>query len=374
MYYRMVIKTTVKDYMNDISCDYIYSFYKASHHLDRIKKLRKHQLIIPTQVQLDVTNECNQHCPYCIYRMNKNTGLNPNFNAHNYIPFKRMVNLLNELREMGVPAIQYTGGGEPMYHPNFIEILKETIDRDFDWSLVTNGVTDELDELIKYLKEATWIRVSVDASCAETYKKTHGTSVSDFDKVLNFIRTLVQETSQTTVGVSFLASPLNYKELIDTVKLFKDLGCANIRLSVIYTSRGIELYKKNWGEIVESAQKAKKLETDSFKVFDAIYSHLQNLDTSKRDYKFCGYQYFTAVIGADQEVYPCCTLKYDKATSFGNLKANTFKGVWFGKKHQAWLNSNYLQAVCDKHPCWMDSKNEFIGYLIKENPPHVNYI
>lgn len=354
--------------------DFTYSPYKASYHLGRIEQLRKGELIIPTQVQIDLTNECNHNCPYCIYRMNKNTGLNPTFNSHDYIPPGRAIKLLDELKEVGVPAIQYTGGGEPQYYPEFTTILKETVDRGFDWSLVTNGAVFNLDKNLEYFKKATWIRVSVDAANAETHKKMHGTSATDFDNVLNFIKTLIKECPQTTIGVSFLASPINYDEIIDATQLFKGLGCSNIRLSVVYTSRGIELYREKWSRILEDAQKAKRLETESFKVFDSIYPHLQNLDTSKRDYKFCGYQYFTAVIGADQEVYPCCTLKYDHSTSFGSLVNQKFQDVWFGEKHKNWLGSNYLNTVCDQHPCWMDNKNEFISYIIHSNPPHVNYV
>ena len=99
------------------------------------------------------------------------------------------------------------------------------------------------------------------------------------------------------------------------------------------------------------------------------------MDFRQKGYTFCGYQHFTGVVGADLEVYPCCTLKYNAAgTSFGSLKEQSFKDIWYGPKRKAWLKRDHLKEVCDKNPCWMDKKNEFISYLIHPNPPHVNYI
>ena len=46
---------------------------------------------------------------------------------------------LVEMKEMGAKGISFTGGGESMLHPNFIEILQHTKDTGFDVGLITNG-------------------------------------------------------------------------------------------------------------------------------------------------------------------------------------------------------------------------------------------
>ena len=353
---------------------YIYSSYKAAHHQDRIKKLRKGELIVPTQAQIDITNECNHHCPNCICKFYKKIGLNSTFDNHEYIPIQRIVTILDELKEVGVLAIEYTGGGEPQYHKDFSTILKETIDRGFEWSLVTNGAVSNLSRDLKYFKKAKWIRISVDASCPKTHASMHGTSLDDFDKVVKFVKTLVDKCPGIEIGISFLVSPLNYKEIVDVTKMFKDIGCLNIRFVVIYNPQGMKLYDGIWEKIVELMGEAKKLETNVFKIFDLIHLTSQDMITYKRNYSFCGYQQFTTTIGADQNVYPCCTLRYNKNTSLGDLSKQNFKDIWFGEKRRKWLKSNYLERLCNNHSCLMDRKNEFIEYLVQENPPHVNYI
>ena len=354
--------------------DSIYSPYKASHHQARIEQLRRGELIVPTQAQIDITNECNHRCPNCICRFYKKIGLNATYDTSMYIPIERIVKILDELKEVGVPSIEYTGGGEPQCHKDFSTILKETIARGFEWSLVTNGAMSNLSRDLEYFKKAKWIRISVDASSAKTHSIMHGTSTDDFDKVVQFVKTLVNECPNTIIGVSFLVSPLNYKEIINATEMFKDLGCSNMRFAVIYNPKGMKIYDRIWDKIVELMSKAKKLETEKFKVFDLIRLTSNDMITYKRYYSFCGYQHFTTIIGADQNVYPCCTLRYNEKASLGNLAEQSFKDILFGEKRRKWLKSNYLEDVCSNHSCLMDRKNEYIEYLVQENPPHVNYI
>jgi len=352
----------------------IYSPYKACHHPMRIEQLKAGKLIVPTQAQLDITNECNHCCPNCICRLYKKTGLNALYDNCQSIPTGRVIKILDELNEAGVEAIEFTGGGEPQAHLDFSTIIEATINRGLEWSLVTNGALSNLPRDLKFFKKASWIRVSVDASCSKTHSIMHGTSTKDFDKVLNFVSTLAKECHDVVIGVSFLVSPVNYKEIVVATQMFKDMGCSNIRFSVVYNPIGMDIYNGIWDDIVILMKEAKRLETTKFKVFDLIHSTSNDMITFKRDYSFCGYQHFTTIIGADQNLYPCCTLRYNKYTSLGSLEEHSFKELWFGKKRKEWLKSNYLEGICSNHSCLMDRKNEFIEYLVQENPPHINYL
>ena len=91
----------------------IYSPFKVVHNMDRIEDLKNGINIMPTQVQIDLTNSCNHRCAYCFYRCARNEYLNALFNDQDRIPYEIMVSLIDELRKLGIGAIQYTGGGEP---------------------------------------------------------------------------------------------------------------------------------------------------------------------------------------------------------------------------------------------------------------------
>ena len=351
----------------------LYSPYKAAHHLERIQALREGSLIFPTQVQVDLTNGCNHQCPYCFYRCARNEELNAKFDLADTIPTERMLSLIDELVEAKVPAIQYTGGGEPLTHPDFYKILTHTIRKELEWSLVTNGALLQKC-FVDFYKTATWIRISVDAATPSTYARSQGCPAEEFEKVCANIQALVKNCPQTEIGLSFVVNPINYKEIVAFKKLAEDLGVQNIRYSVSYTPRGIEIFKEHWEEVLSLSREVRTSGNGKLQVFDMIESHLEDLDMKRKGYSDCGYQHFTAVVGANLELYPCCTLKYSSCVSLGNLKEASFKDVWFGKARTDWLGSSYMKRVCNNKPCWMDKKNEFISYLLSNNPPHINYI
>lgn len=351
----------------------IYSNYKAAHHLDKISNLRRAEPVWPTQVQIDLTNACNHRCPYCFYRCARNKYLNATFDEKDSISYERIKMLLEEFATYGILAVQYTGGGEPLMHPEFYSILEDTIKNKIEYALVTNGALIDLNRMDLF-KKATWIRISMDAITPGIYAKSHNTNESDLDHVFNVINAMVSNCPDVTLGVSFVVNPMNFNEIVETTRIVRDLGVDNIRLSVAYTPKGIGLYREIWSTIETLTHRAKELETRHFKVFNLIASHLENLDLRQKGYSFCGYQHFTAVIGADLEVYPCCTLKYNSISRLGNLKEKTFYDVWMGATRAEWLKRDHLKEVCDKNPCWMDKKNEFISYLISQDPPHKNYI
>jgi MoaA/NifB/PqqE/SkfB family radical SAM enzyme len=352
----------------------IYSPFKAARHTERIEKLMRGELILPTHIQIDITNECNHRCAYCFYRVARNETLNALFYEDDSISLDRMKTLLDEFKEIGIPSIQYTGGGEPMAHPDFYEILKRTIENGLEYALVTNGDFDLEDKWFSLFKKAAWIRVSLDAFYKETYARSQGTSEEGFERVIKNIKAINENCPHIVMGISFVINPINYREILLAAKLAKDLGVDNIRLSVAYTPRRAELFDSRWHEIESQAAEATELEDGKFRVFNLVSAHLETLQYKKKGYGICGYQHFTTAIGADGVLYPCCTLKYNPLSAFGNIKEKTFLEIWEGETRRAWLKSNHLKNVCNKNPCWMDRKNQFISYLVTKRVKHENFV
>lgn len=351
----------------------IYSPFKAVRHEDRINKMRRGEMVFPTHAQIDITNACNHRCPYCFYRVARNETLNALFHEDDFIPRETMIRFLDELSELNIPAVQYTGGGEPLFHPDFREILTHTIRKGFEYALVTNGGLVDA-SWIPLFRHAAWIRFSLDAASEEIHARSQGTSGKEFEKTIKTIEHIVRDCPDVIMGISFVINPINYREIFKAAEQAKALGAHNIRLSIAYTPKGPSLLSRQWGEIESQAARAKELEDDNFKVFNLVLSHLETLQYKKKGYKTCGYQYFTVAIGADGVVYPCCTLKYNPVSAFGNINKESFLDIWQGEKRTEWLEANYLKNVCDKNPCWMDRKNQFISYLVSNRVQHENFV
>lgn len=340
----------------------VYSSFKAAYHLDRIKALRKNEIIYPTQIQIDLTNECNHKCAYCFSKFTIGNTID---SINKKIVFK----LLDDAKKLDIRSFHFTGGGEPFKHPNIYEILEKTISNDLEFGIVTNGTLIDFEKM-EILKKMSWIRISVDASDKETYFKLRG--IDEFDKIIQIIHIFSLQCPDTVLGLSFVINLLNYTQIVKFTELAKDLKVDNVRFSIAWFPQCQNTYAMN--EINGLIEQAKTLQTKDFRIFDLTKGRLDKFSLEDKDYISCGYQHFTTVIGADSNIYPCCTLKYNSEANFGSLKEHSFEEIWTGEKRRDWLKNNHLKNVCSNNICWMEDKNKFIGYLITKNPKHVNFI
>ena len=151
----------------------VFSSLKAAWHTDRIKDLRAGKDIIPTHVQLIISDLCNQDCHFCAYRMSKGFSVENfpdeqgNRNPKRFIPTAKAKEILDDCAALGVGAIEFTGGGEPTVHKDHIEIIGHAQDLGLETGLVTNGVRLSDHSVFQNL---TWLRISLDAGTAESYE------------------------------------------------------------------------------------------------------------------------------------------------------------------------------------------------------------
>lgn len=81
-------------------------------------------------------------------------------------------NVLVELKDIGVKAIEFSGGGEPLTHPSAREIMKFTAELGFGIGLVTDGLL--LSRILDILNLFNLIRIILYTDTKEVYCKTHG--------------------------------------------------------------------------------------------------------------------------------------------------------------------------------------------------------
>ena len=364
-----------------------YSPYKAVHHADRLDTLRKGDQPVPVQVQLIISDLCNHNCSFCAYRMEGYTS-NQNFgewdavnnminnNPNRMIPFEKCTEILDDCVELGVKALQFTGGGEPTVHPKHKEIFEYTIEKGLDLSLVSNG-TVMRDGVPEILAQGSWVRFSVDAGNSSSYASIREVPESFFDKTLSNIRKVVEARekeadSSLVIGVGFVVTKENWKEIYEAVRTYSDLGVDNARLSAVFTPEDFEYHKEYYEEAKELVLKAQQdFETEDFKVFNLFGDRAEDLIQHNPDYDFCGYMHFNVYIGGDLKVYTCCNNAYSTLGDMGSLEEQRFKDYWNSSEKL----SNYASfnaKACSR--CMFNNKNKFINYLIESDPVHVNYV
>jgi wyosine [tRNA(Phe)-imidazoG37] synthetase (radical SAM superfamily) len=160
---------------------------------------KESMILLPAQVDIDLTNVCNQECYYC-----------------NSADFRRVepvqqkyqeyIALLDRLagwrahspKSYGTThTITYPGGGEPSILTGFEKVIEHTIDLGFLTSITTNGsyLNKLLDNIaVKKLQKIAWIGIDIDAGTEELYEKIRRslTKESLFSKMESNARELIK--------------------------------------------------------------------------------------------------------------------------------------------------------------------------------------
>ncbi|MGQ4893409.1 MAG: radical SAM/SPASM domain-containing protein [Candidatus Njordarchaeia archaeon] len=348
-----------------------YSPYKIVHHQDRLNELKAGFQTNPLLIQLIPTNACNFRCKDCAYRLEGNPS-NEIFSDRETLSWEKIDQILVNMVEMNIPALEITGGGEPSIHPQFDKLIKRAFEIHREVALVSNG-SNLSEEICEILGNASWVRISLDSATAKTHSKTKQVKEEVFNKVINTIKNLVRYRRKVIIGIGFVVTPDNYHEIIDAALLARDLGVDNIRFSAAFTPRGFDYFKEIYNEARRMAKETEKLNSSSFRVFNLFNDRISDLFIGGQEYEYCPMKELMTYIGADYNVYTCCTLAYNKKGLIGSIKEQSFKELWYSEKKKNFFKKHNAKKICDI-PCLYRNKNEFINYCLRENPRHVNFI
>ena len=99
---------------------------------DQIEKINNKLRPFPITVEVDLTNHCNHRCSFCVWGEHISTDKST-------LKKENILKCIEGMRKLGSKAITFTGGGEPMIHKDFYEILVISKKMGFDCGLITNG-------------------------------------------------------------------------------------------------------------------------------------------------------------------------------------------------------------------------------------------
>ena len=351
-----------------------YSSLKVLHHPERIAALQLGECPPPVHVQLILSDLCNQNCSFCAYRMDGYTsnalfGVDGNNNPNRMIPWEKAQEIIHDCAEMGVKAVQFTGGGEPSLHPNLAEAMRLTKRLGMAFSLVTNGTWTDPD-LTKAAMGATWVRVSIDAGRAETYARVRRTSETSWGKAWNTVGFLAGKGP--VVGVGFVVTPDNYREIPWFLRRAAESGAANARISAMFSQNGAEPYRALYNEITRLIRVERGIvERNDFRVYDMFGDRFDDLEHASPDYPKCGYQHFTTYIGGDQNVYRCCNTAYNPLGLVGSVKDMRFKDLWESEARQT-AYREFSAPFCDR--CQYNRINETLQGVMAPETGHEAFV
>jgi MoaA/NifB/PqqE/SkfB family radical SAM enzyme len=351
-----------------------YSNLKIFHYKEKLDSLKANidDIKPPIHIRIKPTNVCNHNCWFCAYKA-KHLQLGADMIERDYIPKDKMIEILDDCKDMGVKAITFSGGGEPFVYKYFLESIQRLIKHNISFSAITNGskLKGEIADL--FAINATWIRISIDGFDKESYSKSRHINIQEFDKVISNMKDFASiKNRKCNLGVSAIIDDKNYHKIYDFSMMMKDIGVDSIKLSGCIVDNDREknnIYHKPFFD------KAKKLcikikqdlQDDSFEVFDS-YHYLD--DNFQKDYKWCPYLQILPIIGADLNIYPCQDKAYNiKEALIGSIKDRSFKDFWFDDKNKFFKINPSMH--CKNH-CVANNKNKMIlDYL---NTEHLGFV
>lgn len=350
-----------------------YSQLKIFYHHDVLHHLMDGERCNPVYIRIKPTNRCNHNCSYCHYK-NSYLDLDDDYNLTDEIPREKMLETVESMQKLGVKAVTFSGGGEPLLYPHIEETMEQILKSGIDLSIITNGslLTGKKAEL---LAKAKWVRISVESVNDEEYSTIRGIKKGAFTALCKNIREFSDiKESSCEFGINMVVTRDNYKQIKEMAALMKSLGVNHVKYSPLCTNDTYgyhEGFKDQVSDCLEDMQR--EMTDDHFRVIDLYTGDFSNSVIFERQYSKCPIKEFICVIAANQKVYYCHDKAYLKDGCVGSIRDMTFHELWTSEETTELFRHFDAKRICKQH-CVYDSRNELINSFVEMDRNHINFI
>ncbi|WP_420263649.1 radical SAM protein [Candidatus Magnetominusculus dajiuhuensis] len=353
----------------------LYSKMKIFHFKDKLASLAPdiNKILPPVQIRIKPTNHCGHNCYYCAYRAE---SLQPgkDMNQSDSIPKDKMLELIDDIIDMGVKSVTFSGGGDPFCYPYLVHAVKKLSDSPVKFASLTNGanLSGELAEV--FATSATWLRISIDGWDDESYSEYRGVRHGEFTKVMNNIRMFKKHLGRCFLGAVIVVDKKNAPHVYESIGRLKDAGVDSVKVSpCIVSNIGVENNLYHWAifkSVKEQTIRAcNDFVDEAFEIFDSYHELDNKFD---KDYSWCPYIQIVPVIGADSNVYTCHDKAYNLEDGLiGSVKDMRFKELWFSDK---WNFFRINPSVHCNHHCVSNAANSLILEYINVDKGHLEFV
>jgi len=266
---------------------------------------------------------CNAHCTNCTYN---NSEIRKSYKDAIFMSEEIFKKIADECGEYNA-IIRISGGGEPMLHPQAVELIKYAKQKGAKIGLITNGslfTYELLAELIENQIDA--IEFSVDACDEETYKKVR--PGLDWQRTLHNVKNAIKIRNEEKSSTRIIVSAINQIGVdIKSVEKFWEPIADKVQIRK-YLTWG---YNKDF-----SADDTPYLSPEERIPCPWLFERL-NID-SRGDVTLCG-----------EDI----AFKY----KFDNIMKHSIKEIWIGKEFTYFREKHLNRCgneieICSKCPDW----------------------
>lgn len=241
----------------------------------------KHSRLI-NYMRVSLTNNCNLRCIYCMPKEVKNS-------CEQILSKEDYFKIINEGSKLGINKIRFTGG-EPLLYKELLPLMSQVskLPNINDLSVTTNGIL--LENMIDDLKKAGLTRANISLDSMKTDRFDAVTRGGNLNKVLNSIDEYLKRDFKRLKINTLIIKGINEDEIIDFVKLTKEMPISLRFIELMPLGEGEQFYKKGFistneiRNIISENFDLKKIDNNIHKVqnFKGDFSFISPLSN-----KFC---------------------------------------------------------------------------------------
>ena len=327
----------------------------------------------PVHVRIKPINACNERCWFCAYRRD-DMQLGEEMNAHDCIPAPKMAEIVEDCIAMGVRAVTFSGGGEPLIYPQIVETVRGLAAGGIRIGCLTNGVALRGAIADAFAEHATWVRVSIDAAGGAAYARSRGVAPSTFRRVIDNVSAFAARAARATIGFSFIVTRENAGDIRAFCALARDAGARHVKLSACVVSNDVGENNRYHAEIAERVaehiQAAHELEGDGFSILDHYHAQPEYFAPP---YRACPMLEYLTVIGADCTIYTCQDKAYTQSGTLGSIAGRRFRDVWASPEVRDVVRGWDASHTC-RHHCVSHGKNLLLTEARSLDPEHAVFV
>ena len=351
----------------------LYSNLKFLSHTGHLDALKEHRVVAPVHIRIKPMNHCNHDCWYCAYRVD-NLQLGEDIDLKDVLPEDKMFEIVDDVVDMGVKAVTFSGGGEPLLYKPLPDVVKRLAENGVKVASLTNGSNLKGKMAEAFSRYGTWIRISVDGWDDASYSKARGIADGSFTKLLDNMRNFSAMDTSCVMGVSFIIGKDNHDHIFDACAQFKEAGADHVKLSATVVANEVEAnnaYHRDFDDQIKAEiERVKTLDDENF----SIVNHYHEMeDRFAKSYTYCPFLQFLTVIGADCNVYTCQDKAFNQAGLLGSIKDRSFKDFWFSEEARERLYALDPSKSCNHH-CVAHGKNLAILEQLSLDSDHAVFV
>jgi len=283
---------------------------------------------------------CNHTCPMCwlqhldpeVLKREKQRDRAEGMTLQEYRSFFRSV-------PRGVEEVNVVGGGEPLVHPQAVEIMREIKRHAWRGSIITNGSLMK-ESISRQLHEMKWdmVRVSVHAGDAETYRAIQG--VDRFDTMVANLKTFTRlrhemRRPEDRLTVFHVIQRENLATIPKLFEIAEEVGADLLEFDKIipYDSgkwlTADELKKAQ--EVLASCARDSKVPCNLWEILPELKVEEDCASDGKPfiPAKSCSVGFDQVFVTSLGDVLPCCF----SDEVMGNVRQQSFEEIWYGPKY-----------------------------------------